>query len=264
MTILQIDSLSGLKNNSGFWDNFVWPLAVAIVIGNFLLLKQFVFKPKQIKEIKPVLKLSLSSDGNITLTSDNDILSKLTLIKQLIRQNNSDGYEIEIKATFKTNKFDKFQKKEFELKLKTKAADIKTKFEILLLRPFDVFIENSPETLKTIIEKILEKQPYWSTGSERTKLDIYRTSDPKITFSVRLTKDNFDTICKNDNKTAAEMKQILSIPTMCTMAIFTDEILHKEIIPALVNEIYRLKTNFNFDINTKGWDLIMGYEVGLG
>jgi hypothetical protein len=35
---LQIDSLSQLKNDSGFWDNFVWPLAVAGVIGVFTLL----------------------------------------------------------------------------------------------------------------------------------------------------------------------------------------------------------------------------------
>jgi predicted nucleotidyltransferase len=35
---LQIDSLSQLKNNSGFWDNFVWPLAVAGVIAIFTLL----------------------------------------------------------------------------------------------------------------------------------------------------------------------------------------------------------------------------------
>lgn len=262
MTILQIDSLSGLKNNTGFWDNFVWPLAVAAVIGIFILLRQFVFKPRQKKEIKPVLKLSLSSDYNITLTADNDILSKLTLIKQLIRQNNSDGYEIEIKATFKINNYDQYQKKEFELKLKTKITDIKTKFEILLLRPFDFFIENSPETLKTIVEKILEKQPIIVSG--RTKLDIYRTTDPKITFPVYLRQEDFETICKKENKTVEEMKQILSIPTMCAMTIFPNEIMQKEIIPALVNEIYRIKTNFKFDINTKGWDLIMGYEVGLG
>jgi hypothetical protein len=79
-----------------------------------------------------------------------------------------------------------------------------------------------------------------------------------------LTNDAFEAICKKQNKTVEEMEQILSIPTMCTMAIFPDEIMHKEIIPALVNEIYRLKTNFQFDINTKEWDLIMGYEVGLG
>jgi hypothetical protein len=262
MIILQIDSLSGLKNNVGFWDNFVWPLAVAAVIGIFLLLKQFVFKPRPKKEIKPILKLSIDSDNNISLNSDNDILSKLTLIKQLIRQNNFDGYEIEIKATFKTNNFDQYQKKEFELKLKTKAADIKSKFEILLFRPFDVFIENSPDTLKIVIEKILERQPFIVSG--RIKLDIYRTDAPKITFPVYLTKEDFETICKKEKKTVEEMKQILSIPTMCAMTIFPNEILLKEVIPALVNEIYRIRTNFNFDINTKGWDLIMGYEVGLG
>lgn len=262
MTILQIDSLSGLKSNTGFWDNFVWPLAAAAVTGIFLLLKRFVFKPRQKKEIKPVLKLSLSSDNNVKLTTDNEILSKLTLIKQLIRQNNSDGYEIEIVALFNTNNFDQYQKKELELKLKTKESDIKSKLEILLLRPFDIFIENSPETLKTIIEKTLEKQPFIVSG--RTKLEIYRTTDPKITFPVYLTQEDFEAICKNENKTVEAMKQILSIPTMCSMTIFPNEILYKEIIPALVNEIYRIKTNFNFDINTKGWDLIMGYEVGLG
>lgn len=262
MTILQIDSLSGLKNNTGFWDNFVWPLAVAAVIGIFLLLKQFVFKRKQKKEINPVLKLSLSSDNNITLTADNDILSKLTLIKQLIRQNNSDGYEIEIKTIFKINNFNQYQKRELELKLKTKVSDIKSKFEILLLRPFDIFIENSPETLKTVIDNMLERRP--ANVSGRTKLDIYRTTDPKISFPVYLTQEDFGAMCKNENKTFKEMKQILSIPTMCAMTIFPNEILYKEIIPALVKEIYRIKTKYEFDINTKGWDLIMGYEVGLG
>ncbi|MGF7041043.1 hypothetical protein [Mucilaginibacter lappiensis] len=35
---LQIDSLSQLRNDSGFWDNFIWPLSVAGVIGIFTLL----------------------------------------------------------------------------------------------------------------------------------------------------------------------------------------------------------------------------------
>jgi predicted nucleotidyltransferase len=35
---LQIDNLSQLKNDSGFWDNFIWPLAVAGVVGIFTLL----------------------------------------------------------------------------------------------------------------------------------------------------------------------------------------------------------------------------------
>lgn len=33
IVILQIHSFSELKNNQGFWDNFIWPLSVAMVIG---------------------------------------------------------------------------------------------------------------------------------------------------------------------------------------------------------------------------------------
>lgn len=42
ITLLQIDSLQQIKNNAGFWDNFIWPLAVAIVIGFFGLLWKFL------------------------------------------------------------------------------------------------------------------------------------------------------------------------------------------------------------------------------
>ncbi|OPC32652.1 hypothetical protein [Elizabethkingia miricola] len=261
MIILQIGNSVGLNIMTGFWDNFVWPIAVAAFISISALLKKklkLVLK----KEVKPIIKLSLNSDNNISFVSDNDILSKLTLIKQMIRQNNSDGYELEIIPTFKTKNFDRYQKKEFQLKLKSKASEIKCKFEILLFRSFDFFIENSPESLKIIIEKILEKQP--SNVSGLTKLDIYRTIDPKITFPIYLTQKDFETICKKENKTIEEMKQILCIPTMCGTSIFPNEIIWKEIIPALVNEIYRIKTNSKFDINIKGWDLIISYEVGLG
>lgn len=47
--ILQIDSLSQLKTNSGFWDNFVWPLGVAAVIGVVgLLYKLAIFLIKRL------------------------------------------------------------------------------------------------------------------------------------------------------------------------------------------------------------------------
>ena len=60
MTLLQIDSLQQLKNNSGFWDNFVWPLALAFVIAVVGLLWK-ILTPKQSKtftitDIDEVLK----------------------------------------------------------------------------------------------------------------------------------------------------------------------------------------------------------------
>jgi predicted nucleotidyltransferase len=51
MELLQIDSLSNLKNNQGFWDNFVWPLLLAIVIGSFVLFRNKIFTKRNKKEI---------------------------------------------------------------------------------------------------------------------------------------------------------------------------------------------------------------------
>jgi predicted nucleotidyltransferase len=43
--ILQVNSFSQLTNNSGFWDNFIWPLVLAILIGAF---KACIFLYKRI------------------------------------------------------------------------------------------------------------------------------------------------------------------------------------------------------------------------
>jgi predicted nucleotidyltransferase len=54
MQYLQIDSLSNLRNNQGFWDNFVWPLLLAITIGVFVLLTKKIFKKRVDGGVSPL------------------------------------------------------------------------------------------------------------------------------------------------------------------------------------------------------------------
>jgi hypothetical protein len=70
MTLLQIDSLSQLRGNSGFWDNFVWPLLLALVIGLFIILRKKIFPEKK--------KINDKSTGNNTFNEQKNKADKIT------------------------------------------------------------------------------------------------------------------------------------------------------------------------------------------
>lgn len=93
MTLLQIDSLQELKNNSGFWDNFVWPLAVAVVIGIAGFLYRLLSRKKSnpSMDINQTTKIKENTNSPITgkiknqtnnyFSVDNSILDRLHKIE---------------------------------------------------------------------------------------------------------------------------------------------------------------------------------------
>ena len=66
MEFLQIDSLSNLKNNQSFWDNFVYPLLVAAVIGVFVLIRTKILGKKNKKEEKEITAASIEHTSTIS------------------------------------------------------------------------------------------------------------------------------------------------------------------------------------------------------
>ena len=148
-----------------------------------------------------------------------------------------------------------------KLGLKKKEEEIEQKIQILLIKPIELGLEQI-DNLKTVINTILAGQLLNVTG--RVKIDIYRNHEPQIYFPVYVTQNDFQKMAQKQNKSIKDFKQELSIPTMCSMAIFDSELLYREVIPALVQEIYRLYTGYDFDLNTNNWENILLYEVGLG
>lgn len=148
------------------------------------------------------------------------------------------------------------------MRLQKKAIELKEKLVILLYREVDLRIENNMEFVYEIFKNILKKSNPNVTG--KTKLEIYRNYDPKISFPIYLDEDDFSNLCKEQNLNEEEMKQKLIIPTMTSMSIFNDKIFMNYIYPEFVWEINRIKNNHNFDLKTKHWDSLMLYEVGLG
>lgn len=259
--ILQVSNLKDLQTNGGFWDNFIWPLCLAIVIGLWYIFRKKIQSLFSKKEFITIININTDEFYNLTLSSDEKLFSKLMLIKNLVRNNQKEKFEIKIHKLYTTKQLNDFEKKQLDLHLETKTQEIKDKIEILLLNPLDTRIDNSGYTLNIIIENLLQRQD--SNVTNYTKLDIYRTTDPKISFPVYLNPEQFQEFCNYNHKTELQMKNELKFQLHTTSA-FNDNLLFTEVIPSFIKEIYRLKSRHSFDINTSNWCSLYSYEVGLG
>jgi hypothetical protein len=262
---LQVDSLQQLRDNPGFWDNYVWPLAVTITIAIFsaayLLLKRFWTKSDNFKP-KVVFNLKINNDGLILLDEPRDIESKLFFARQLVRSGSIDLVEVIIKPDFKLSAFDKYRREEINLKLVQKCQSIKQRLEILLLKPIEHRLEIHGPYLLKVFQNILNYPSPNVTGL--IKIDIYRNQSPEIYFPIHLTQDEFEKMAIRHNKSVSVFKNELCIPTLHSMSILDDDILFRLAIPALIREIFRIKTQHNFQLSSPHWENIMLYEIGLG
>lgn len=267
MTLLQIDSITTTPNPvSGFMDNYFWPLVVilsaALILGVVTRIrKQFKKRQKAKKDKRPTIKLYIDKNGDILPISDDKFATKIQLAKQITKTQRQKGLLIDLIPNYVTGHIDKYAKNELELKLKNKANEIEKKIEILLMRPIEPGLEH-PNNLKTVINRFIAGQPFNVSG--RVKIDIYRTYAPKINFPVYVTDKEFQKMAEGQNKTTEELKKKLLIPTMCSTSIFNNGLLYSQVIPALVQEIYRIHSRYDFDLKTKHWENILLYEVGLG
>lgn len=261
MILLQIESLTnGQILGSGIWDNLIWPIMVAAILaGGGLIWKRISQKKK--KETRPTINLVIDEHWKIQSISDNRFHSKIQLAKQITRETKQKGIFIKLVPNYNTKQLDKYEKEDLKLGLKKKEEEIEQKIQILLIKPIELGLEQI-DNLKTVINTILAGQLLNVTG--RVKIDIYRNHEPQIYFPVYVTQNDFQKMAQKQNKSIKDFKQELSIPTMCSMAIFDSELLYREVIPALVQEIYRLYTGYDFDLNTNNWENILLYEVGLG
>jgi hypothetical protein len=261
MIILQIDNLANEQEYiSGILDNLIWPIIVSVILGvGGLIWKKITTKKK--KETRPKIKLSIDKKGKILPISDKKFKTKIQLAKQITRETKQKGLLIEITPNYVTRHLDKFAKDELKLKLKSKSNEIEKKIEILLMRPIEPGLEH-PDNLKTTINSILVGQPFNVTGT--VKIDLYRNHEPKLNFPVYVTDTDFQIIAQEQNKTIEGFKKELLIPTLCSVSIFNNELMYKQVIPEMIQEIYRIHSRHNFDLNTRHWENILLYEVGLG
>jgi hypothetical protein len=244
-------------------NNLFLPIVVSIITGIGILLR------KKIAQLinqwqKRIISIELSVDkiGNLKLEQKQKFNSKINLIKQHIRNRDYDKFTIKIKPNFRVKGLDKYEKAEYKLRLQKKSNELKDKLIILFFREVDIRLERDMGFVCDIFENIIKTQNPNVTG--KTKLDIYRTSTPKICFSIWLDNKDFEDISKKQELSTDELKQKLSIPTMTSMTIFDDNMYSKYIYPAFIWEINRLKNNHKFDLETNHWDSLILYEVGLG
>ena len=244
-------------------NNLILPILVAIILGIGILLRKKITELINKWKKKTVsIELSVDKVGNLKLEQKQKFNSKITLIKQHIRNRDYDKFAIRIKPNFRIKGLDKFEKAEYKLRLIKKSNELKDKLVILFFREVDLRLERDMEFVCDIFENIIKIQN--TSVAEKTKLEIYRTSTPKICFSIRLDSKDFDDISKKEKLSVKEMKQKLLIPTMVSMSIFDDNMYSKYIYPAFIREISRLKKNHNFNLETNHWDSLVLYEVGLG
>lgn len=249
--------------NTDFLNNFIWPLAIVVMTGIGVLLRKKIATliNKKQRKIVPI-NLNVDKAGNLSLINKDKFYSKIQLIKQFIRNDEFEKFSIVIIPDFKLKKLDKYQEEEYRLRLQKKALVVKEKLGILFYRQVDFKLENDMEFVCGIFENIIKTPNPNVTG--KIKLDIYRIDEPKIAFPIYLDKNDFEDISKKENLSTDEFKRKLSIPSMTTMSIFNDKICMDYIYPALIWEIYRIKKNHNFSLNSNSWDSLMFYEVGLG
>lgn len=245
----------------GFLDNFLWPLAVAFVIGVFLVFRKKISQIFVKKDLLTIINFESDQTYSIRFSSDDKLFSKLLLIKKLIREGKTDRFQIKIKKLFPTRHLNNYEKEQIELHLQSKAKQIKDKLEILLIHPFDLGLENDPNLIYITIENILRTRDANVTGF--TKIEMYREQDPKITFPIYLSSAQFYDLSQSQNKTTDEMKSSL-LYSLNSLSIFNNTILYEEVIPAFISEIYRIKTRNNFDIRQNKWASLSLYEIGLG
>jgi hypothetical protein len=266
MILLQVDSLQQLSSNQGFWENYIWPLAVFItsglITGTVLIVRQQLKKKRLKAELKIEFVLKIDSDNRVLIEDDKKINSKLGLARQFIRKNELERVIIKIVPNFSLRKLDNYQREELQLRLKNKSEAIRKKLEILLMRSFDLGLEQFNENVRVVFENSINYPAANVTGL--IKLDIYRNYDPKIYFPIYVTSDEFKKIAEGQKKSVDKIKDELCIPTLHSLSILDIDMTYRLVIPGLIREIYRIHTGHNFDLATKNWENISGYEIGLG
>lgn len=213
------------------------------------------------KKSIPEFEIKIDAEGHFLQINDKNFNSKIVLAKQIFRSQKGKGLKIKVIPNFSTKKLDDNYKRTLVIRLQDLATELEKKLEILLSKTIEQILEN-PENILTVLNSLVEKQNPNFTG--KTKIELYRTHEPKINFPIYLNNAEMKSLANNSNKTVDELINLLRLPAMITTSVFTDEILLRQVIPGLVREIYRISSRHNFDISKPHWENIHSYEVGLG
>jgi hypothetical protein len=266
MILLQVENYKELGSNPGFWDNYVWPMAVTLSIalctGVWLLVKDKIRNLKGKNAAKVSLLFTIDRSGKISLSDDRHFASKIKLSRELIRKNQTEKVSVQIRPSYSVRKMDKYEKQEWELKLIEKSISLRSKIEILLMRAFDIELEENIETIKVVIQNMIIYPSSNVTGM--VKLDIYRNYDPKIYFPIHVTQQEFERLATSQGKSVEAFKNELCIPTLHSISILDFDLIYRLLVPSLVREIYRIRTHHSFDLQAKHWENVFLYEIGLG
>lgn len=157
---------------------------------------------------------------------------------------------------------------EIDLQTFTSLPDEKTrkyqKIIEILLEHFSVGGANA----QTVFNSIWKNTSFDTTG--KTRLNIRRNANPKISFPIYLTEEQVNTILIKKKITLEELNykllgsNFLDIIPYCS-EILPDEIIYTEVVPALIREVYRKNSENKFDFETTlHWYDVNFYEVTLG
>jgi len=151
-------------NNADLINNLLYPLILAFILGIVIIMRKKItefFKQKSKKKI--TLSLKVDKESNLIIDKKTKFISKITLIKHFIRENEDDKYSFNITPNYRLKGVNKFQKEEYYKRLEKKSKELKEKIKILFYRENDLRIETDTEFIFDIIKNILKKSSFIQT-----------------------------------------------------------------------------------------------------
>jgi len=183
MALLQVKNLNELGSNAGFWDNFIWPLCLTVVITIAIFLRKFIssfFSKKETlqSELMPQqdnsIKISDNTNSPVHIGDNVNVINNYTAEKEKEREkDNSKISDFEATAISKIIKQSPpFQKTQ----IATNYNGIRVKWEV---------------NLKAVHEPI---------ENIARVMTLYKNNYPWVNFSIDLEEYPIFKVAKTDAK----------------------------------------------------------------
>ena len=225
----------------------------------------------------PDISVKVDNNGNYQFTNDEDFKTNISLAKKRFLANEENilkahiGYsEIELGSA------------EVRENNEKKLSDFLNQFLKMIFCINSTFLKSGEDYIEVI--NSLRERPHSMDVSDKTKIDIFRTSVPRISFCIYLTEDELKSLSNkikslshdsgfkdNDNSSLSVNNiegLILGLRISgrgLPVTIFNKNIMLHYVIPALIREMQRLQSDHNYDIRKEmQWGDISSYIIGLG
>jgi len=261
----QLNHLRTIFLATDIWDNLIWPIAVATILGLGGVIWKRISSRKK-KRFVPVIRLKISKEGRLGPLKDSQFFKKMLLAVKIFEDQNKNGIKVKLVPNYTTWGMDMYSKKADKLKLNKKAKELEKKIEILL--KIDNLSSYHPNIeLKTAFDAIIAGKPHWNKSNEYLtsgkSLEILRVAKPSINFYIDISKKHWEQVKKKSRMDSNEIESGLYMDRMIFATIFRahQEIYCTEVIPSLVQKIYEIHTYHGFDLKTPGWSQLGLYYV---